>query len=417
MMNENKRKEILKKALGRLRRQWEAAVRRRLPVLTLLSVCFVLLTACGGSGAGDEQSDTLEWQQEKTESTVREDGTGQGGTSAAVQETETDVMEVHFIDAGQGDATLITCGRYSMLIDTGLADNGTALQNYLQKQGIERLDYLVLTHPDSDHIGGAPVILTKFEIGQVLVSNYEKDNKTYRKLMQALDDKRLKAVTPQVGSVFTLGSAECTVLAPNDTYDDPNNASIALMVKNGENSFLFTGDAEKKAEKDILKNGLPLQAQVYKAGHHGSRSSSTEDFLDAVAPEYAVISCGEDNSKGHPHAATLNNLRARGVKVYRTDEQGSLTAISDGSVITWNAAPSETWKAGEPTGSGKQETSVPQPAADTEQTALTYVLNSDSKKFHLPSCDSLPTANRVDTDLSREEIIEQGYVPCKKCNP
>ena len=154
-------------------------------------------------------------------------------------------MEVHFLDVGQGNSTLITCDGHSMLIDAGEDSKGTLIQNYLNKQKVESLDYLVLTHPDSDHIGGAPVIISKFKINKVFVSNYEKDNKTYQKLIQSLDNKRLKSVTPDVGAQYTLGKATITFLAPNDEYDNPNDSSVALLVQNGENRFLFTGDAQE----------------------------------------------------------------------------------------------------------------------------------------------------------------------------
>lgn len=263
---------------------------------------------------------------------------------------EPGTMEVHFLDVGQNDATLILSDDAAMLIDCGGDSQGTKIQNYLQKQGVTKLDYLVLTHPDSDHIGGAPVIIEKFDVDTVFMSDFEKDNKTYRKLIQALDDKNVFWSVPEVGSAWQLGQAQFTILAPNRFYDDPNNASVALVVDNGENSFLFTGDAESEAEMDILENGLDVRADVYQAGHHGSRSSSDAAFLDAVNAEAVVISCGEGNSYGHPHAAALNEFRARGMKVYRTDEQGTIVAVSDGRGITWNTAPSETWKAGEPTG-------------------------------------------------------------------
>ncbi len=235
---------------------------------------------------------------------------------------KTNEMEVHFIDVGQGDSTLIICGGHSMLIDAGDDSQGTAIQNYLQKQKVEKLDYLVLTHPDSDHIGGAPVIITKFDIGKVFMSNYEKDNKTYQKLIQALDNKYLKYTTPKAGSQYTLGTAKITMLAPNrNDYDNPNDSSVALLVKNNDNKFLFTGDAGEAAENDILSNDIDISADVYKVGHHGSKYSTSQDFFKAVNPAYAVISCGENNSYGHPHAETLNTLRANGVKVYRTDEE------------------------------------------------------------------------------------------------
>lgn len=275
---------------------------------------------------------------------------GGGGNTHAVSGEEASGLEVHFIDVGQGDATLIKADGHAMLIDSGENDKGTAVQLYLKKQGVDRLDYLVLTHTDSDHIGGADVIISKFEIGQIFLSDFKKDNKTYRELMDSMKNRNMTFSTPQVGAEYELGNTVFTIIAPNDTYDDPNNSSIALIVDYGENSFLFSGDCEEEAERDILENGMNLDVDVYQVGHHGSKSSSTEEFLDAMSPEYAVISCEEKNSYGHPHAKTLNNLRARGIRVFRTDEQGSIVAYSDGTDITWNCSPSDTWQAGEPSG-------------------------------------------------------------------
>lgn len=424
---------------------------------------------------------------------------------AAAKPADPAPMEVHFLDVGQGDCTLVTCDGHAMLIDTGDDTKGTAIQNYLKKQKVKNLDYLILTHPDADHIGGAPVVITKFEISKVFVSNFEKDNNTYRKLMQALDDKNLRGITPAVESQYKLGTAEFTILAPNDTYDTPNDSSIALLLKNGKNSFLFTGDAEATAEMDILATDIDISADVYKVGHHGSRSSTSKKFFKAVDPDYAVISCGEGNSYGHPHAETLNTLRTNGVAVYRTDEDGTIIATADGKEISFNVPASETWKAGEPTGSSaknnaggktsaaaqtaktgtgtKSSGSAPaaqsknstpavtppatdkqtggstpaseKPAAETPApapqpennaptqsesstpapestpaiaeptpeppapatTEVTYILNVKTKKFHRPSCNSLPTVNRLDSSESRDSIIAQGYVPCKRCNP
>lgn len=256
-------------------------------------------------------------------------------------------LEVHFLNVGQADCTLIKCDGYTMLIDTGLDDQGTKIQNYLRKQDVERLDYLVLTHPDADHIGSADVIMTKFEIGTIFMSQYEKDTKTYKNLFKLVEENRINYLSPAVGNVYALGSATFQILAPNRKYDEPNNASIALLITHGENTFLFTGDAEESAEEDMLNNGLSLAADVYHAGHHGSKTSSSEDFLDAVMPRYAVISCGEDNAYGLPDAQVLNSFREREMMVFRTDEQGTILAISDGEKITFNMPPSETWQAGE----------------------------------------------------------------------
>ncbi len=380
--------------------------------------------------------------------------------AATARAAAVDKMEVHFIDVGQGDATLISCGGHHMLIDAGDDTKGTLLQSYLQKRGIGSLDYLVLTHPDSDHIGGAPVIITKFAIDKVFMSDYEKDNKTYEKLIQALDNKRLGYTTPAAGARYPLGTATITILGPGKAYEDPNNASIALMIQNGQDRFLFTGDAEEEAEKDILEKGMDISADVYQVGHHGSKTSTSEAFFQAVHPVYAVISCGEDNAYGHPHAQTLNTFRMAGVKVYRTDEAGTLIATSDGRGITFDVPPSETWKAGEPVGSaagkaagGTAKGTAGKAAAggtagktaggsagsmaggDTGRAAatgavpetkaqdvvgITYVLNRNTKKFHKPSCSSVETIkdkNREDTTMAREAVINAGDAPCKRCKP
>jgi len=354
-------------------------------------------------------------------------------------DTSTSVMEVHFLDVGQGDCTLIKSGDSYMLINAGDTNKGTLIQNYLQKRGIKKLDYLMLTHPDADHIGGAPVIVTKFDIDTIWMSNYTKDNRTFDNVIQALKYKSYQYMTPAVGSTYQLGDATITVLAPNREYSDPNNASIALLIQNGSTKFLFTGDAEE-AENDISSNGIDIQADVYKVGHHGSKTSTSEDFFNAVKPTYAVISCAEGNIYGHPHAQTMNTLRMNNVKVYRTDESGTIIAKSDGINILFDVPSSESWRAGEPIGSSAaaesnsditevadtntMETAEVQPPTTSKKTVqatakneLSYVLNSKTKKFHKSSCSSLPTTNRVDSTKSRDEIIASGYVACKKCNP
>ncbi len=272
-------------------------------------------------------------------------------SEAVTSEEPTDVtsdMEVHFIDVGQGDATLVKADGKYMLIDAGDNSKGTAVQNYLKKQNVKKLDYLILTHTDADHIGGADVIISKFDVDTLFIGDFKKENKTYEELMNAINYKGLQYSTPAVGNEYTLGNAVFTILAPNTVYNDPNNSSIAILLRNGDNRFLFTGDCEEEAETDILANGMEIDCDVYKVGHHGSKTASCQEFLKAITPTYAIISCAQGNSYRHPHAETLNNLRSMGVKVFRTDEQGSIVAYSNGIEITWNCAPSDTWQAGEP---------------------------------------------------------------------
>ncbi len=339
-----------------------------------------------------------------------------GGEKGAsnIDKNDDAIMEVHFIDVGQGDATLIESDGHYMLIDAGNNDKGTALQLYLQKQGVEKLDYLVLTHSDADHIGGADVIVTKFDIDTVFFGDFEKDNKTYEELITALDSKDLPYSTPKVGSVYELGNAAFTIVAPNRTYEDANNSSIALVLADGDNTFLFTGDCEAEAENDILAKGLNIDCDVYKVGHHGSRTSSSKAFLEAVTPTYGVISCGEGNDYGHPHAEPLNNLRSMGVQIFRTDEQGSIIAYSDGSEITWNCAPSDSWQVGE-----SAENANMASGTEKDLSQGNYVIaNKKSGVFHKPTCNGLPKEQNQLIFNSREDAIAAGYDnPCDYCEP
>lgn len=374
----------------------------------LFAVMMALFLMLGCSGQNQQQKTT------ETEGTVLTESAGN--------------LEVHFIDVGQGDATLIRQGEHAMLIDAGDNSKGTAVQAYLQSQNIEKLDYVIGTHPDSDHIGGLDVILYKFDWTMVMMPDLEKETETYEEVMRVIQDKNQKVTHPTVGETYALGEAEFTIVCPqgSDYGDNSNNYSIGLRLKFGENHFLFTGDAEEESEQEMLASGMELSADVLKAAHHGSDTANTEDFLKAVNPRAVVISCGEGNSYGHPRAAVMNELRQMGVDIYRTDEQGTIVAYSDGKNITWNCSGSESWNAGEPTGSSmNQET--PQPQETTEQEAseqksgeAAYVLNINTGKFHKPSCSSVEQMaeyNREYVDISREELIESGYEPCKRCNP
>lgn len=258
-------------------------------------------------------------------------------------------LEIHYLDVGQGDSTLILCDGHAMLIDAGDNDRGTAVQSYLESQGVTTLDYVIGTHPDADHIGGLDVVLYKFDCQMVMMPDFEKDTRTYDDVVQTMKQKRYKNTLPEVGTVYELGSAVFTIVAPNGEYgDNANDYSVGILLQHGKNRFLFTGDAEEASEADMLENGIDLEADVFKASHHGSRTANTEEFLQTVDPDYVVISCGQDNSYGHPHAEVMNRLRAMGISVFRTDEQGTIVAYSDGTEITFNMSPDESWKAGEP---------------------------------------------------------------------
>ena len=348
-----------------------------------------------------------------------------------------DTLEVHYIDVGQGDSILIRQGEQSMLIDAGNNNKGTAVWSYLLHQNVDHLTYAIGTHPDADHIGGMDVVLYKIDCDTVMLPACASNTKTYDELIQTIGQREQTVVTPKQGQIYTLGKASFQILTDTDKDygDNTNDFSLAFRLTFGDTSFLFTGDAEKAAEQDMIASGLTIQSDVFKAAHHGADTANTEDFLTAVHPTYCVISCGEGNSYGHPRAGVLNQLRAMGVKVFRTDEQGTIVATSDGSTITWNTSPSESWQAGEPTGSAKEraeqeENSDVSGVAESETTEVPqsrneasqgdYILNANTKKFHRPTCASvkrMSDANKIVSTESREALIGQGYEPCKNCNP
>ena len=250
-------------------------------------------------------------------------------------------LKVHFMDVGQADSILIQHGGENMLIDAGNNDDEDTLKNYLGNLGITEFKYVVGTHPHEDHIGSLDYIVNSFKIGKVYFPNTTATTKTFQNLVKAMKNKGMQFTSPKVGETFYLGDAECTILAPNGSeYKDINNYSIVIKVKFGNKSFLFTGDAEDVSEKEMIDKGLDLKADVLKVGHHGSSSSSTDAFLDAVKPQYAVISVGKNNDYGHPHKETMAKLKDRGIEVYRTDESGTIVASCDGNNITFSSKPS-----------------------------------------------------------------------------
>ena len=279
--------------------------------------------------------------QETTDKENPDKGASDKNTGDNDSEQVSDSLEIHYMDVGQGDATYIRCGDKTMLIDSGDNSQGMNVRTYLEKQGVKHIDYVIGTHPDSDHIGGLDIVIYNFECGTILMPDERKDTKTYDDVIQTIKNKNYEITQPKVGTTYSLGEASFTIIAPNADYSDANNESIGILLEFGETAFLFTGDAEEEAEIDILKNGIDIHADVYKAGHHGSRTSSCEEFLAAIEPKAVVVSCGEDNSYGHPHAAILNYCRMNGIPMYRTDMQGTIVAKSDGKAITWNMSPYE----------------------------------------------------------------------------
>lgn len=244
------------------------------------------------------------------------------------------IFKIHFVDVGQADAILVQAGEQNMLIDAGNNDDGDLVEDYLHQQGIKKLAVVMGTHPHEDHIGGLDQVINNFDVEKVYLPKVNHDTATYRDVLLAVKNKNLKATPAQGGQEFQLGEARVEILAPNSShYEELNDYSIVCKVTFGDSRFLLTGDAEKASEQEMLKKNYNLKADVLKVGHHGSRSSGGEKFLQAVSPKMAVIMVGQKNDYGHPHKETLQRLAAAGIKVYSTAQAGTIVMTSDGKNI------------------------------------------------------------------------------------
>lgn len=242
---------------------------------------------------------------------------------------------VHFLDIGQGDSEFIEFpdGK-CMLIDAGTAEYLYTVTEAIEDYGYSTIDYVVATHPHADHIGGMSRIVESFDVGEIYMPKASTNTKTFENLLTAISDKGMSVNTAKAGvEIYSDSELKMEFLAPvSDSYEDLNNYSAVLKITYGSNSFLFTGDAENISENEmLLYDYSSLSSDVLKVGHHGSDSSSTAEFLNAVQPEYAIISCGTGNSYGHPHSETMDRLNDIGAQVYRTDKQGTVTVICDGN--------------------------------------------------------------------------------------
>ena len=265
-------------------------------------------------------------------------GTKQSGTSSYPKPEGK--LEFHVLDVGQGDSILLYTADGCVLIDTSYNKNSVSdsIIDYLKSLGISKIDLLVLTHPHADHIGGAPEVIEAFDIGKILMPDKAATTKIFEDTLDAIEAKNIDVYAPVVGDVYDIGELHLTVLAPNseDYGSEMNNYSIVMRATFGSTSFMLTGDAESHSEEEILArfSSDMLKCDVLKVGHHGSTTSSSEAFLDAVAPKYAIISCGDGNDYGHPHAETISKLNARGSQYIVTYEYGTVVFETDGETLT-----------------------------------------------------------------------------------
>ena len=271
---------------------------------------------------------------------------GRGSSSSSKKSNEIlqesvdgSTMQVTFLDVGQGDCTIIQTMGYCMLIDTGDNGAGKEVVEYLEEQDIDTLEYLILTHPDADHIGGADNVLRYAEVKQVLMPDIGNDTMTYEEVIEEIEEQQIPVIHPEVGQQYELGSAVSEILCPYEVNEsDKNNSSVGIKLVHGKNSFVMCGDAEEESEKKMVASGMDLEADVLKCSHHGSNTATTEAFLRAVDPTWAIISCGEGNRYGHPHAEVIARLENDDVQIYRTDRLGTITVKSDGKNLKFSSA-------------------------------------------------------------------------------
>ena len=325
-------------------------------------------------------------------------------------------IQITYLDVGQGDCEIITCDNETMIIDGGTRDSSDKIYTYLKNNHISTVKYVVASHQHEDHAGGLPAVFEAAHVQMVLLPQVTSNERyAYDKLLNKIDEKQVETHVVHAGETYSLGSASFTILGPMQ-YDEENanNDSIVLKMEYWNNTFLFTGDAEKKEEQDLLDTyGNLLKCDVVKVNHHGSADALLSSWYAVVQPQYAVISCGQGNMYGHPHQQVLDTLQQESIPVYRTDLQGDIVCVSDGDNIQISAL-KETQKDvfQAPEISGYKELTV------DEDAEREYILNVHSMKIHLPECSSvkdISAKNRKEVFESLKNLEKQGFFPCKSC--
>jgi len=313
---------------------------------------------------------------------------------------------VYFLDVGQADSTLIVCNENKtknvMLIDGGNPSDSNLVYAFLKKHSISHIDYIVATHAHEDHVGGLAGALNYATADVAFAPVKTHTSRSFTSFNKYLEKQGVSITVPKHGDKHKLGSADFEILGPVNPSNDPNNTSIVIKVTFGKTKFLFTGDAGRPEEADILEKGYDLSADVLKVGHHGSDTSSTYPFLREIMPKYAVISCGKGNKYGHPHEGLLSRLRDADAKVYRTDMQGTVICTSNGKDISFKT---------------DKNTAVQTNPTEKPVKVSSYIGNVNSHKFHRPDCSGLPDEKNRKIFKNKAEAVEEGFEPCGRCRP
>lgn len=327
-------------------------------------------------------------------------------------------LKISFLDVGQGDCTFICLPNgETLLIDAGNHENGTEIIQYIQESGKNTIDYLVATHPHTDHIGGMREVIEEFHIENIYMPNVSTTTVTFEHLLDAIADKGLKIQTAEAGKVlFDYKDLSAVFLSPGrKSYAELNNYSAVLLLSYKNQKFLFMGDAEQAVENEILSQGYDIKADLLKMGHHGSDTSSARSFLEATDPSIAVISVGADNNYGHPSPDVLATLREIPTEILRTDQHGTIVVVSDGINFTLKTRMTSSQPHAPPSSTFQEESS--QIASNSENETvdnLTVYITKTGNKYHLDGCWYL---SKSQIPILLSEIDSSQYSPCSVCKP
>lgn len=322
------------------------AKRRRKKKGGLFGTVFVLVIAAGIFlwQQEDYRQMALSWLDDTFHETTN-DSSQPVSDGNVVQNVEGEA-KIWYLDVGQADSMLLQLPNGNdwdyVLIDAGTGQTEEALVSWLQEQGVTDIAAVIATHPHEDHIGGMDAVLEAIPVESLYMPEVKESltptTRCYEQMLDAAEAQQVQAVKGQSGvTVYGEDGVKLELVGPEPQkeYDDLNEYSLVAKLTVGEKSFLFTGDSSEQAEADMIEAGEDLKADVLKIGHHGSSTATTEAFLQAVNPQVAVISCGIDNSYGHPHEETMQRLQEKALTIYRTDEDGTILATCDGTSIEW----------------------------------------------------------------------------------
>lgn len=309
-------------------------------------------------------------------------------------------FRIYVFDVGQGESILMEYNDDCILIDAGSNSNEKRVVQYLNKLNINKINYAIATHPDADHIGGMESVIKNIHVDNFIMTEDEKDTDTYRDVLDVLESENINIIVPKENMNISLRDIDIDVIIPNDKYDGYNNNSIVVKATYGEFKILFTGDMEKEEEEDLILQRIYLKSDILKVGHHGSKTSTSDEFLRIVDPDYAIISVGEDNKYGHPHKEVIKKLEDNNIEIYRTDKDGTIFIETDGSninIFTDDKKDKENYK--EYNGENW------------------FIGNKNSKIYHKPSCRSLPKEENIVFLSSKSEAKSKRFKPCGTCKP